>query len=772
MKKFITALASLALMLGCLTPTQLLAADSKSEGKLTVNTVSGKRYVFANGNDVVIEQDTDGNTYAALKNDRNKRIVVDKDTFLFAGAEENGSYDEVTIEMKSGVIGTIIGSNKGPGSIGTSNIIIDNGTIGMAIGNQGAKAKDIVSGGGAASYEKRKEHTVHTVNITMNGGSAQALVPGSYGNTYVENANVTVNGGAIAATTSPMQAGVLGGTNGEIGQLTINFNGGTTKDIALMQRTMVTGKATVNVNGGVVGNIYAGSYYDDNDNALGTANWNNWGAGDVNYGQAAAIDVNIGSNAAYDNIFSGFQYVDKSVFVNKYKNWISTLDGSESAPLTIHMNAEPSLERGATTQKATSVFDLQGDFIRIPVTSVHMDKTELKLQTCEAATLHAEAAPSLAKDKNLVWTSSDPTIATFDGDTNRVLALRPGTAVITAAAGNVSASCTVTVDEVTAVIPPLDTTKPAERVEAGLNDKTVIEKLNKSIDVLAESILAGRETSMVSEETAAKIKKGLEDGKALTVEVVSQRTEASEISKEETSQIGDTLEQLSAKNDSSTGIAQYLDLRIVLKVGGAVVGNMQEASSPLVYSIILPENLMKEGRIFHVVRIHNGKAEILTTKQNEHILNFETDKFSTYAVIYEDKKADNGGTTTNPTPDTTIYDVVFVDHTGAVLKVDKVEAGASATAPQAPELENYRFVKWDTDFTKVSKNLLVKPIYEKITEDAVNTTPTEGEKNDKEHSSPDTGDTTAAGLFSAFALLGLVSMAIVVTVRKKSSLHK
>lgn len=75
MKKFITALASLALMLGCLTPTQLLAADSKSEDKLTENTVSGKRYVFANGNDVVIEQDTDGNTYAALKNDKNKRIV-------------------------------------------------------------------------------------------------------------------------------------------------------------------------------------------------------------------------------------------------------------------------------------------------------------------------------------------------------------------------------------------------------------------------------------------------------------------------------------------------------------------------------------------------------------------------------------------------------------------------------------------------------------------------------------------------------------------------
>ncbi|MCR0184764.1 Ig-like domain-containing protein [[Clostridium] innocuum] len=775
MKRFITALTSLALMLGCLTPNPLFAAESK----FTEHTVSNKRYVFANGNDVVIEQDADGKTYAALKNDKDDRILVDKDTFLFAGAEENGSYDEVTIEMKSGVIGTIIGSNKGPGSIGTSNIIIDNGAIGMAVGNQGAKAKEEVSGGGAASYEERKKHAVQTVNITMNGGSAQALVPGSYGYTYVGNANVTVNGGTIAATTSPMQAGVLGGTNGETENLTINFHGGTTKDIAFMQRTMITGKATVNVDGGSVGDIYAGSYYDDGDNAAGTNNWNGWGIGDVNYGQAAAIEINIGDNAAYDNIFAGFQYLDKEKFESTYKKWIATINGSEIAPLTVHMGAEPTLNRGNKTQKTESIFDLKGDFINIPVTSIILDKTELSLQTGETAEIHATVAPSPAKDKRIVWKSSAPTIVNVISEANTVgiKALRPGKAVITATAGDITASCEVTVENVAPTIPQLDTSKPFHQVEAGLNDEAAHKKLDESITKLSNIILQNGETNMVDKGVADVIKKGLENGRALSVEVITKKADMSQMNDEVAARVGSILEKLSDKNNSTTGITQYLDLEIQLKLDGEKVGSLNEVSTPLEYSVALPSDVVKEGRTFHIVRIHNGKAEILPTTQKDNILTFSTDKFSTYAVIYEDKKADedvvtpepNPEPTPTPAPDKAVYNVVFVDMNGAVLKSEKVKANSSATAPKAPEMEGYRFVKWDNDFTKVTRDLLVKPIYEKVT---TNTPSTEEQKNDKKNSSPDTGDTTTTGLFSAFALLGLISMAIVVTVRKKGSLRK
>ena len=106
---------------------------------------------------------------------------------------------------------------------------------------------------------------------------------------------------------------------------------------------------------------------------------------------------------------------------------------------------------------------------------------------------------------------------------------------------------------------------------------------------------------------------------------------------------------------------------------------------------------------------------------------------------------------------------------GAVLRTEKVEANKAVTAPKAPEVEGYRFVKWDTDFTKVTKDLLVKPVYEKV---AATEKPSTPEKPSNDKKSPNTGDTTNAGLFTAFALLGLVSMGIIAIQRKRKQLMK
>ena len=349
--------------------------------------------------------------------------------------------------------------------------------------------------------------------------------------------------------------------------------------------------------------------------------------------------------------------------------------------------------------------------------------------------------------------------------------------MITATAGDITASCEVTVENVAPTIPQLDTSKPFHQVEAGLNDEAAHKKLDESITKLSNIILQNGETNMVDKGVADVIKKGLENGRALSVEVITKKADMSQMNDEVAARVGSILEKLSDKNNSTTGITQYLDLEIQLKLDGEKVGSLNEVSTPLEYSVALPSDVVKEGRTFHIVRIHNGKAEILPTTQKDNILTFSTDKFSTYAVIYEDKKADedvvtpepNPEPTPTPAPDKAVYNVVFVDMNGAVLKSEKVKANSSATAPKAPEMEGYRFVKWDNDFTKVTRDLLVKPIYEKVT---TNTPSTEEQKNDKKNSSPDTGDTTTTGLFSAFALLGLISMAIVVTVRKKGSLRK
>ncbi|NLL68619.1 MAG: lipoprotein [Acholeplasmataceae bacterium] len=47
-----------------------------------------------------------------------------------------------------------------------------------------------------------------------------------------------------------------------------------------------------------------------------------------------------------------------------------------------------------------------------------------------------------------------------------------------------------------------------------------------------------------------------------------------------------------------------------------------------------------------------------------------------------------------------------------LLKSEEVETNKSATAPDAPDKEGYTFIKWDQDFSKVSKDLKVNAVYE------------------------------------------------------------
>lgn len=80
----------------------------------------------------------------------------------------------------------------------------------------------------------------------------------------------------------------------------------------------------------------------------------------------------------------------------------------------------------------------------IPVESVSLDKTELKLAKGGNAKLTATVLPADATDKTVTWTTSKDNVATVAAD-GTVTAVGEGTAVITATAGSKTAQCTVTV---------------------------------------------------------------------------------------------------------------------------------------------------------------------------------------------------------------------------------------------------------------------------------------------------------------------------------------
>ena len=86
-----------------------------------------------------------------------------------------------------------------------------------------------------------------------------------------------------------------------------------------------------------------------------------------------------------------------------------------------------------------------------PVTDVKLDKTELKLQLNDLATLTATVAPETAGNKKVIWTSSNKDVATVD-DYGKVAAVGVGTATITAASEenpDIKATCEVTVEPAT-----------------------------------------------------------------------------------------------------------------------------------------------------------------------------------------------------------------------------------------------------------------------------------------------------------------------------------
>ena len=81
--------------------------------------------------------------------------------------------------------------------------------------------------------------------------------------------------------------------------------------------------------------------------------------------------------------------------------------------------------------------------VYIPATEISLDKTELELACNGEAELKATVVPEYTTDE-IVWASSDEKVATVD-ENGKVTAVGAGEATVTATAGDVSATCTITV---------------------------------------------------------------------------------------------------------------------------------------------------------------------------------------------------------------------------------------------------------------------------------------------------------------------------------------
>lgn len=335
--------------------------------------------------------------------------------------------------------------------------------------------------------------------------------------------------------------------------------------------------------------------------------------------------------------------------------------------------------------------------VALKTTGITLNKTETLLETGKKETLHATIAPQ-GTPGGVIWTSDNPKVAVVD-ENGVVTAVAKGTANITVSSDEKSASCKVTVFTVTKPeVPGVNTEKPVDEVTLGLNDAASGQVLTTTADSILADLLNNKEVTNIDKATADHVKEAIKAGKTISTKLLAETVDEADVAEEIVKSINKQLAEEEKKNGTVIQIAQYLDLNVVLTADGKALGNINTLTNDVTFTIALPDNLKADGRVYYIVRTHNGVSELLDVVMNaDGTLSFKTDRFSTYALAYADKK------------------------------ISPVE---------------------DEKKPNISKD----PIH-----------------NEK---APETGDKNNVMLYAAFALTGLVTMGIVIVLRKKAQLHR
>ena len=129
--------------------------------------------------------------------------------------------------------------------------------------------------------------------------------------------------------------------------------------------------------------------------------------------------------------------------------------------------------------------------VKIGVTSVTLDKTDLTLDVNDKATLTATVNPNDATNKTVTWKSDKPEIVEVDSNGN-VTAKAAGTATITATVDGKSASCKVTVNGQTTTVPVQSVGLNTNKVELSVGEE------NKLVATVTPEAATNKEVTWAS----------------------------------------------------------------------------------------------------------------------------------------------------------------------------------------------------------------------------------------------------------------------------------
>ena len=232
-------------------------------------------------------------------------------------------------------------------------------------------------------------------------------------------------------------------------------------------------------------------------------------------------------------------------------------------------------------------------------------------------------------------------------------------------------------------------------IEPGAPDTTV-----KGLDKdLAESLLTETEKESYSDpnvKTDIKI--------SIKVEDISDT-----ISVDDTKKVEEELNNLTnnmSGNPIYAGV-EYFDISMFKNIK---IGDSSSSETPISDTgkeITVGVKLSKEAqnvpagynRKFYVIRVHGDQVTRLNAKRDGNYLNFDTSKFSTYAIAYVDVKASTPSPSYPSTPSYPVTDVILSQD-----KADLTKAGETLqlTATVKPSYADNKTITWTSSDEKVA----------------------------------------------------------------------
>ena len=201
---------------------------------------------------------------------------------------------------------------------------------------------------------------------------------------------------------------------------------------------------------------------------------------------------------------------------------------------------------------------------------------------------------------------------------------------------------------------PSDTPNtPSDTPSTPDSDKVnAVIKADDGINIKAEVPVSG--ITFTEEE-----KKEIENGSTVSVSMEVKDVTAT-VSESDKKLVEDKVKEV--LNNGVVGA--YLDLTLLKKVGSLKEVSVTETAAGVVVKLDIPESLKNTDssveRKYTVVRIHDGVAEALETSCENGVITFTTDKFSTYAICYEDVAATENGQSSDNTINTgDVYNIAL-----------------------------------------------------------------------------------------------------------------